>query len=160
VKKIILPLFLALMLIPSVDANALRLRVKTKSVSLAGCVAGIPLSPNVPLNGGFLWKPVAAHFTRAVVITPHFYYPTIPGVELISNDHKRSHIAFGTVKSTGACDGNPECFGAASFLFPSTGSTYQRNYRSGVIVKVSGRAKGCRYYTIKAPASRASFRGN
>jgi len=113
-------------------------------------------------RGNFLWKPVGAHFTRAVIVAPRYYFPERLDVELWANGKKIRKLEEADLKSTGDCNGNPECLFAATFLTNWDGNSYRRAYRKGIIVKIDpdmpGSRKECRYYMIPRPDRRTTYR--
>ena len=130
-------------------------------VSLNGCY--YVNKPNTTASGRFIWKPVAAHFFQAAIVAPRYYFPVPPIVELLDINNRLIERA--RLKSDGRCWGVPECLFAATYLTANYGSWYQRRYRKGIKVKISG-ARGCRsghctctYYFIRRPGMRAEFYG-
>jgi hypothetical protein len=116
------------------------------------------------MSGRFIWKPSAAHFSnRVAIVTPRYYYPIPPVVQLLQNKKGYPLIETADIKSTGQCAGNPECFFAASYLTHADAGTYNKKYHT-VIVKVrpdsdDTSGKECRYYIIKNPTQRTEYIG-
>ena len=119
--------------------------------------------PNRTTSGRFIWKPVAAHFNQVGIVAPRYYFPVPPVVELLDFDNRLIERA--RLKTDGRCWGVPECLFAATYLAGRYGSWYQRRYKKGIKVKISG-ASGCQsghcactYYFIRKPGMRAEFYG-
>lgn len=128
-------------------------------VSLNGCY--YVNKPNRTNSGRFIWKPVAAHFSQAAIVAPRYYFPLPPVVQLL--DMENGLIERARMKSDGRCWGEPECLFAATYLAGRPGSFYQRRYKQGIKVRISG-AGGCSnctctYYLLRKPGQRAEFYG-
>lgn len=108
-------------------------------------------------SGRFIYKPLASHFNQGVVVTPRYYYPEPPIVEIL-DDATDNLIGRAKLKSDGRCAGWPECLFAAAYLTPRNGSFYRRHY-SAIKIKVSPRTgtKACTYYRVPRPDQRAEY---
>jgi hypothetical protein len=160
-RALILGVAVSLVLAGYSEAYAVPYSRAAIPASLAGCKLQNKVDTHT--SGRFIWKPEAAHFHgRAAVITPRYYAPVPPIVELITYAKPRILIERASMKSTGQCSDNPECFGTASFLTRWGGASYKRGYGS-IIVRARARpedpTKECRYYIIKNPAKRTELQG-
>ena len=124
---------------------------------------------NDSIDGRFIFKQRGNHFPgNGVVVVPRCYFNgssvgSPVRVELYTGDGTVK-IERASLKSTGNCAGNSECFFASSFLTRKNGAFYKRRYGSirVRIAPLSGarnlRCNICSYYQINDPSKRAAFR--
>lgn len=112
-------------------------------------------------SGRFIWKPLGAHFSNAVIVLPSYYGTVKTDVEIYATK-SLGKIDESRIKSLGNCSGNRECLFAQTYLAGRSGAAFQRNFGS-ITVKVapdvSGSGKECRIYQIDRPSLRAEFKG-
>ncbi len=124
---------------------------------------------NDTIDGRFIFKKSGNHFPgNGVVVVPRCYYNGSRGgspvrVELYTGDGSVK-LERASLKSTGNCAGNSECFFASSFLTRRNGAFYKRRYGS-IRVRIAPlagvtnlRCNYCSYYQINDPSKRAAFR--
>ena len=125
----------------------------------AQAIADCPLvSRQSGAQGRFIYKPLAAHFPTAAIVTPRRLFPFVPRASVLDASGKFLHFA--RLKSTGNCKGLSECLFAATFLLPHSGGWYRRHVGS-IQIKVTPakKSQGCRIYPINNPAKRAELSG-